>query len=78
MQAFLTVNGPVLTEINSRFGGGFPLCQAAGGRYPEWILQMIEGQRLQPRLGDYEADVYMTRYYREHFFTAPVEEAVQS
>jgi carbamoyl-phosphate synthase large subunit len=76
LQAFLTPNGPVLTEINPRFGGGFPLGHAAGAHYPEWILQMLDKRTLQPRLGDYSPNVYMTRYYREHFFTAPLWETV--
>jgi|ERR1035441_7506733 carbamoyl-phosphate synthase large subunit len=76
LQAFLTLNGPILTEINPRFGGGFPLGHAAGAHYPEWILQLLEKRTLQPRLGDYSPNVYMTRYYREHFFTAPLWEAV--
>jgi carbamoyl-phosphate synthase large subunit len=76
LQAFLTPNGPVLTEINPRFGGGFPLGHAAGAHYPEWILQLLEKKTLQPRLGDYTPNVYMTRYYREHFFTALLWETV--
>jgi carbamoyl-phosphate synthase large subunit len=77
LQAFLTTNGPVLTEINPRFGGGFPLGYAAGAHYPEWILQMLEKQKLRPMLGDYSSGVFMTRYHREHFFTAPLWETVQ-
>lgn len=70
VQAFLTANGPVLTEINPRFGGGFPLSYAAGAHYPEWILCLLEGREVRPRLGEYTADLYMTRYFREHFFHA--------
>lgn len=77
LQAFLTADGPVLTEINPRFGGGFPLGYAAGAHYPEWILQMLEKQKLKPRLGDYSSGVFMTRYHREHFFTAPLWENLQ-
>lgn len=69
LQAFLTERGPVLTEINPRFGGGFPLSYAAGAHYPDWILDLLEGHNVQPRIGEYVADLYMTRYYREHFFS---------
>jgi carbamoyl-phosphate synthase large subunit len=65
LQAFLTDEGPLLSEINPRFGGGFPLTLAAGGDYPEWIMQMLEGRCVPPRLGDYEVDLYMTRYHAE-------------
>ena len=72
LQAFLTPSGPVFSEINPRFGGGFPLTQAAGGRYPEWILRSLEGEKLAPCFGEYRKGLYMTRYYVEHFLTEPL------
>lgn len=67
LQAFLTDRGPVLTEINPRFGGGFPLSYAAGAHYPEWVLDLVEGKPVEPRIGAYTTDLYMTRYHCEHF-----------
>jgi carbamoyl-phosphate synthase large subunit len=67
LQAFLTGRGPVLTEINPRFGGGFPLALAAGGDYPAWLVALQRGETLQPRLGQYRRGLYMTRYYTEIF-----------
>jgi carbamoyl-phosphate synthase large subunit len=67
LQAFATPEGPVLSEVNPRFGGGFPLTQAAGGRYPEWLLSMLAGEPVEPCFGRYEKGLYMTRYYVEHF-----------
>lgn len=72
LQAFLTERGPVLIEVNPRFGGGFPLAYAAGGLYPEWLLALLSGERLEPRLGEYRVGLYMTRYYVEHFTTEPL------
>lgn len=72
LQAFLTARGPVLTEINPRFGGGFPLGHAAGGLYPEWLLRMVDGEHLEPRLGEYERGLYMTRFNTEHFTNRPI------
>lgn len=72
LQAFLTERGPVLIEVNPRFGGGFPLAYAAGGRYPEWLLALLNGEMLEPRLGEYRVGLYMTRYYVEHFTTEPL------
>lgn len=72
LQAFLTPGSPTLSEINPRFGGGFPLTYAAGGLYPEWILQMLEGQMAAPRLGEYKVNLYMTRYYVEIFTEYPI------
>jgi carbamoyl-phosphate synthase large subunit len=71
IQAFLTPSGPVLSEINPRFGGGFPLALAAGGAYPAWLLEMVAGRRVPPRLGEYESGLYMTRHYVEQFTRRP-------
>ena len=67
LQAFLTEDGPVLSEINPRFGGGVPLTFAAGGDYPAWILEMLAGHEISPKLGNYKVGLYMTRHYVELF-----------
>lgn len=72
LQAFCTPDGPLLSEVNPRFGGGFPLTLAAGGDYPEWILTMLEGGTVQPCFGAYRCPLYMTRHYVEQFPTAPL------
>ncbi len=72
LQAFLTRRGPVLSEVNPRFGGGFPLTQAAGGHYPEWILQNLDHVTLTPSFGQYRKNLFMTRYYQEHFTEQPL------
>lgn len=70
LQAFLTEPEPALSEINPRFGGGFPLAYAAGGHYPEWIVEMCTGRSVEPRLGAYTEDLCMTRAYTEWFVDA--------
>lgn len=72
LQAFLTEDGPVLLEINARFGGGFPLSHAAGGHYPEWLLRSLNGDALKPSFGNYRRGLYMTRYYNELFTDNPI------
>jgi len=72
LQAFLTERGPVLIEVNPRFGGGFPLAYAAGGHYPEWLLAMLRGEEVRERFGEYQKGLYMTRYHVEHFTTEPL------
>ena len=52
-----------ITDINTRFGGGFPLPLAAGGRYPELALALARGERPEPRLGDFREGIVMTRYF---------------
>lgn len=67
LQAFRTERGLVLTEINPRFGGGFPLALAAGGDYPAWILRLLQGEVIPPSFGAYRKGLYMTRYLTEVF-----------
>ena len=72
IQAFLTPRGPVLTEINPRFGGGLPLALAAGAESPAWLLDMVAGTSVAPRLRAYEPGVFMTRSLVEHFVRRPL------
>jgi carbamoyl-phosphate synthase large subunit len=52
-----------VTDVNPRFGGGFPLPTAAGSRYPELALALAAGERPEPRLGEFREGVVMTRYF---------------
>ena len=52
-----------VTDINPRFGGGFPLPTAAGSRYPELAIAMARGERPEPRLGEFREGVTMTRFF---------------
>ena len=55
----------LVTDINPRFGGAFPLPTAAGSRYPELALAIARGERPEPRLGEYRTGLYMTRFFGE-------------
>ncbi|MBA2385106.1 MAG: ATP-grasp domain-containing protein [Actinobacteria bacterium] len=59
-----------VTDVNPRFGGAFPLPLAAGSRYPELALQLANGERPQPRLGEFRAGVVMTRFFSHLCLTA--------
>jgi carbamoyl-phosphate synthase large subunit len=64
VQCFREPDGShLVTDINPRFGGGFPLPLAAGGRYPELALGLARGERPEPRLGDFRDGVVMTRFF---------------
>ena len=52
-----------LTDVNPRFGGGFPLPLAAGSRYPELALALAAGERPEPQLGEFREGVVMTRFF---------------
>jgi hypothetical protein len=66
VQCFREPDGELqVTDVNPRFGGGFPLPTAAGSRYPELALALAAGEQLEPRLGDFRAGVLMTRFFSE-------------
>lgn len=54
-----------ITDINTRFGGGFPLPLAAGGRYPELIVRMAAGEHPESRVGKHTPGVVLSRFLSE-------------
>lgn len=67
-QGFKKEDGSVkVFEINARFGGGYPICDYAGGTYARWILQDLMG--VAPDYHDnWREGVRMLRY-DEAFFS---------
>lgn len=66
VQCFREPDGEMqVTDVNPRFGGGFPLPTAAGSHYPELALQIANGERPEPRLGDFREGVVMTRFFSQ-------------
>jgi carbamoyl-phosphate synthase large subunit len=66
VQCFREPNGELqVTDVNPRFGGGFPLPTAAGSRYPELALALANGERPEPRLGEFREGIVMTRYFSQ-------------
>jgi carbamoyl-phosphate synthase large subunit len=59
-----------VTDVNPRFGGGFPLPLAAGSRYPELAIAFANGERPESRLGDFREGVVMTRFFSHLCLTA--------
>jgi carbamoyl-phosphate synthase large subunit len=66
IQCFREADGShLITDINTRFGGGFPLPLAAGGRYPELALALARGEQPEPRVGDFREGIVMTRFFSD-------------
>jgi carbamoyl-phosphate synthase large subunit len=66
VQCFREPDGQLqVTDVNPRFGGGFPLPTAAGSRYPELAMALANGETLDPRLGDFREGVVMTRFFSQ-------------
>jgi carbamoyl-phosphate synthase large subunit len=69
MQCFREHDGTVLfTEINARFGGGYPLADAAGADFAGLIVRMCLGENIEPRLGAHRIGLAMSRYDRSVFY----------
>jgi len=58
--------GIAITDVNTRFGGAFPAPMYAalpGRSYPELIVRMAGGERVEPHVGEFRAGMTFTRYY---------------
>jgi carbamoyl-phosphate synthase large subunit len=66
VQCFREPDGVLqVTDVNPRFGGGFPLPTAAGSRYPELAMALASGEQLEPQFGDFREGVVMTRFFSQ-------------
>jgi carbamoyl-phosphate synthase large subunit len=55
-----------ITDVNTRFGGAFPApmyAALAGRTYPELIVRMAGGERIEPHVGEFRAGLTFTRYF---------------
>jgi carbamoyl-phosphate synthase large subunit len=58
--------GVGITDVNTRFGGAFPAPAYAalpGRSYPELIVRMAGGERVEPHVGEFREGMTFTRYY---------------
>jgi carbamoyl-phosphate synthase large subunit len=67
VQAFRRAERVLFIEVNPRFGGGAALGFAAGCPTPEWLVRQVRGERIEPRLGQYEAGLWMFRHTADLF-----------
>lgn len=68
IQCFKIADNYLFSEINPRFGGGYPLSHAAGANYPKLLLKMHMGEKINNLWGKYFEDIYFTRYDQSFFF----------
>lgn len=53
---------PIIFEINPRFSGGIPLTIAAGADFPRMLVQLARGRRVDPAIGRFQDNLWMTSY----------------
>lgn len=51
-----------ISEVNPRFGGGYPHAYEAGVNVPKMIINNINGIENEEQIGNYEDNVYMMKY----------------
>ena len=62
IQLFFNGNDFIMSEINPRFGGGYPLSYSAGANYPGWLIaEYLQAKQLS-EFDSWEADLLMLRY----------------
>ena len=55
-----------ITDVNTRFGGAFPApmyAASAGRTYPELIVALAAGERVEAHVGEFDEGTTFTRYY---------------
>lgn len=57
------VNGEYfISEVNPRFGGGYPHAYECGCDHMAMILRNLSGRKNEKSIGTYESDIYMMKY----------------
>lgn len=51
-----------ISEVNPRFGGGYPHAYECGVKTPQMIINNLSGQQNAPSIGEYRSDVVMMKY----------------
>ena len=57
------INGEYyISEINPRFGGGYPHAYESGVNFPKLIVNSMNGIENKINIGNYNEDIYMMKY----------------
>lgn len=51
-----------ISEVNPRFGGGYPHAYEAGANHMKYIVRNLEGRANDPQIGCYEEGIVMMKY----------------
>lgn len=51
-----------ISEVNPRFGGGYPHAYEAGANHMKYIVNNLQGKKNAPCIGEYESGVVMMKY----------------
>lgn len=60
----------LISEVNPRFGGGYPFAQACGSNFPQWIVNNLRQQSNQTQTNIYPLDMLLMKYPEVTMLTA--------
>lgn len=55
-----------ISEVNPRFGGGYPHAYESGCDHIELIVNNLDGVANKPRIGEYDEGIVMMKYNELH------------
>jgi carbamoyl-phosphate synthase large subunit len=62
MDFFKTKAGYVISEINPRFGGGYPHAYEAGQNFIQYLIKNLQGEPHESEIGQYQQGIVMMKY----------------
>lgn len=51
-----------ISEVNPRFGGGYPHAYECGVNFPQMMIANLQGKENESLIGQYKENVYMMKY----------------
>jgi carbamoyl-phosphate synthase large subunit len=70
IQCRMRGNGAVIFEINPRFSGGIPLTIQAGADFPQMLIRLALGRKVEPQIGEFRDQLWMTSFETSFFLDA--------
>ncbi len=67
IDCFETDEGFVVSEINPRFGGGYPLAYKSGANFMELLMNNINGIANEPKIGNFKEGLHMFKFVEAVF-----------
>lgn len=68
LQCFFNGKEVKFIEVNPRFGGGANLGFHSGANTPELLIRILQGEKIEPVIGQIRENVIMLRYTQDVFF----------
>jgi carbamoyl-phosphate synthase large subunit len=67
IQCRMRAGSPVIFEINPRFSGGIALTLQAGADFPQTLIRLALGRRVEPEIGAFRDQLWMTSFESSFF-----------